>query len=89
MQKRIAYFGGTGKITGTVKVTPNIPAHREVILMDEVAHVLLKSTWSDPVTGAYEFDSLDTSATYTVLAYDYTRAYRAVIADRVVPEHMT
>jgi len=89
MQKRIAYFGGSGKITGTVKVSPNLPAHREVILMDEVAHVLLKSTWSDPVTGAYEFDYLDMAATFTVLAYDYTKAYRAVIADRVTPELMT
>lgn len=50
-----AYNGGRGRIRGTVaeKGTPNKLLHREVLLLDEASNVVIRKTWSDPVTGAY------------------------------------
>ena len=86
--KRDPYFGGAGRITGTVKITPNLPTHRKVRLLHEATGILIAETWSDAITGAYSFTHIDPTQTYTVIAFDYTQAYRAVIADRVVSELM-
>lgn len=83
-----AIFGGTGKIAGTVDVAPNTPVSRKVWLLDERCMLPVRSTWSDPVTGAYQFRWIDTGRTYTVQAYDYTKTYRAVIANGVIPDPM-
>jgi len=84
-----AYFGGAGRITGTVKITPNLPTHRKVRLIHEATGILIAETWSDAATGTYSFTHLDPTQTYTVIGFDYTQAYRAVIADRIVPELMS
>jgi len=79
-------FKGRGRITGTVKNTPNTPVFRLVRLYREPGGMLVKSVWSDPTTGEYIFDGIPTQFRYTVLGYDYTETYRAVVADRVIPD---
>lgn len=81
-------YGGDGTITGSVKVagTPsNVPVSRKVRLIRDVDAICIRETWSDPVTGAYTFADIERSVSYTVLSYDYTESFRAVVADRVVP----
>lgn len=87
--RRDVYFGGGGRIAGTVKEkgTPDQPLVREVLLWSESTRTLVASTWSAP-DGSYVFDGLDRTQRYTVLAYDYTHAYRAVVADNLTPEAM-
>jgi len=82
------FYAGPGRVAGTVKNTPATPVHRKVHLLREPTLELVRSQWSDPVTGAYSFDGVDTTCTYTVLSFDHTQAFRAVVADRVVPEVM-
>lgn len=85
-------FGGRGVINGTVKEksTPaNLPLFRKVRLIDERSGYVVAETWSDATTGNYSFANIDRSRTYTVVSYDHTGLYRAVIADRLTPELMT
>ena len=49
---------------------------------------LVREQWSDPVTGAYDFRHIALKP-YFVVAFDHTHNFRAVIADRVMPEAMT
>lgn len=88
--RRDIEFGGRGVITGTVKVkgTPNVPTKRRVRLLRDRDFLLVRETWSDPVTGAYAFHEIDERYTYSVIADDYEGNFRAVLADRVVPEVM-
>lgn len=82
---------GPYKIVGTVKEynTPtNVPLKRQVFLLRGNDMKLIRSIWSDPVTGAYEFLNLSRRHTYTVVAVDYTNNYRAVIGDRQIAEPM-
>lgn len=79
-------FKGRGRITGTVKNTPATPVHRLVRLYREPGGLLVQSAWSDPITGAYTFNGVSLDYRYTVVSFDHTEAFRAVIADRVVPE---
>ena len=79
--------GGDGTIHGTVKVkgTPNnVPVARKVRLIRDVDALCIRETWSDPITGAYTFAEIDRTVSYTVLSYDYTESFRAVVADRVL-----
>ncbi len=80
--------GGTHQVTGTVAekaLLANTPLARRVMLIDEQSHRVVRETWSD-AAGNYTFASVRSGTTYTVLAYDHTTLYRAVIADRVTPE---
>lgn len=81
-------FGGRGQISGTVKVdsTPDVPVHRRVRLFRDRDGVMVQETWSDKVTGAYEFNDIEEGATYSVVSYDYLHDFRAVIADNLTPE---
>jgi hypothetical protein len=85
-----AYNGGLGIINGTVKGkgTPDVPLHRKVWLMDQASGMVVRETWSSASTGAYEFKGVRQDALYSVISYDYTQTFRAVIADRVLPELM-
>ena len=79
--------GGDGLISGTVKVKgapDNVPVSRKVRLLRDVDALCIRETWSDPVTGAYTFAEIDRTVSYTVLSYDYTESFRAVVADRVL-----
>ena len=80
------FFAGPGRVAGTVKYAPDIPVYRIVHLLREDTFAHVRTQWSNAVTGAYSFDYVDTSCTYTVISYDHLGTYRAVVADRVVPE---
>lgn len=79
---------GRGRVTGTVKETgsPNTPVHRKVRLIRERDGLLMREVWSHPITGGYSFDYVDELQKFTVLSYDHTGAFRAVVADGQVPE---
>lgn len=77
---------GRGRVAGTVKETPNAPVYRKVRLIREVDSLLIRELWSHPVTGAYSFDYVDELQKFTVLSYDHTGAFRAVVADGQIPE---
>lgn len=79
---------GRGRVTGTIKDTgtPNTPVHRKVRLIRERDNLLMREVWSHPVTGAYSFDYVDELQKFTVLSYDHTGAFRAVVADGQIPE---
>lgn len=82
-------LAGVGKVAGTVKVKQgaiNKPIRRRVRLVRESDGMVVRETWSDAVTGAYSFEGLNTSYQYTVVSYDYTRDFRAVIADAIRAE---
>lgn len=81
------YFSGAGTIQGTVKEkgTPDQPLVRQVFLYSEKPRLLVAETWSD-ADGHYQFENLDATKRYTVVAYDYKHVYRAVIADNLQPE---
>lgn len=83
--------GGTGRLTGTVREKTGIstrPLKRRVVLLDYRSNRKLRETVSDEQTGVYSFDEIDLLREYTVIALDHTGQYRAVIADKLVPETM-
>lgn len=85
------YDAGRGRVIGTVKekgAPTNIPLHRRVVLLSMPGSRAMRETWSDPASGAYEFRGVDMNRRYTVISYDHTGAYRAVIADNIQPEQM-
>lgn len=84
-------YGGAGRIFGTVKVdsSPDVPVYRRVWLMNQRDAVIIRETWSDEATGEYEFTNIDESQKYSVISFDHTNNFRAVIADSVVPELMS
>lgn len=85
-------FKGRGRIAGTVKekASPSDkPVARRVRLYREPDGLLVRTTWSHPVTGAYEFYGIPADAKYTVVSHDYLGLYRAVLADNLAPELIT
>jgi len=80
--------GGAGRIDGFVeeKGTPNAPLRRKVRLHRDLDGMMVRETWSDAATGAYEFTDINPAYTYTAIAYDYARNHRAEAADGLVPE---
>ena len=83
--------GGSGRITGTVreKGTPaNTPVERRVVLLAMPGSRAIRETWSDPISGAYEFREIAANRRYTVISYDHTGLYRAIVADNLQPELM-
>jgi len=86
------YFGGNGVINGTVKEKSepsNVPLYRRVRLLDQRSGYVVAETWSNATTGAYSFANIDRSRKYTVVSYDHTGFYRAVIADNLTPDLMS
>lgn len=82
-------YGGIGTVYGTVKEknTPaNTPLRRKVRLIDERSGIVIRETWSDAVTGAYEFRGVKQGVPYTVLAYDHEHNFRAFAADNLLPD---
>ena len=74
-------------IVGTVKEkgAPDVPVSRRVLLCDQLSGRVMRSAWSDPVTGAYAFSRIRLGEFY-VLSFDHTGAFRAVVASGLVPE---
>ena len=86
--RRDAIFLGVGVVSGTVKekASPaNVPLVRKVLLLDESTNLIMRETWSEPITGNYAFTHLPLGRRYTVISYDYTLNYRAVVADNLEP----
>ena len=83
-----AVAGARGRIAGTVKVkgAPDYPVSRRVRLYRDADGALVGETWSDAATGAYAFDGINRSMAYSVLSYDHTHSFRAVVADNLTPE---
>lgn len=82
---------GAGRILGTVKIDGDpvdTPVKRKVRLYRDVDGLKIGETWSDAVTGAYSFNSIDPGYRYTVISYDHLNSYRAVVADNLTPEPM-
>lgn len=82
------YNGGLGAILGTVKeknLPVNTPLHRRVLLLDQRSQQVIRETWSDD-DGSYMFYGIRDDIRYTIICYDYTGTYRAVIIDNVIPE---
>ena len=83
--------GGLGRIIGTVKeksLPVNTPLERRVVLVHQKDNRIIRETWSDPTTGAYEFRDIKLGERYAVISYDYAGTYRAVIADNLQAEPM-
>jgi len=85
---RDVYYGGNGRITATTKDvgTPDFPVGCRVRLIREHDGVIIRETWSDPVTGVYSFDYIDPTLLYSVSAWDHTNTYNAVIASNLTPD---
>lgn len=77
------YQGGVGTIQGTVTIE-NIPGARQVRLFDKRTGLVIGETWST-VTGHYEFNNIDPTREYFVVAHDHLRVYNAVVQDMLVP----
>lgn len=79
---------GMGRVAGTIKEKgmPDAPVYRKVRLIREADGLQMRELWSHPITGAYSFDYVDELQTFTVLSYDHTGAFRAVVADGQIPE---
>lgn len=79
-----ANFGGGYQLVGTTKITgtPAAPVRVRVSLHDQLTGLLVRSQWSDPLTGAYKFDFIKFGV-YYVVAFDHLKNYRAVIADQL------
>ena len=76
---------GTASLTGTTKNlgSPNQPVWRRVQLIEERSGRVLREVWSDPVTGVYTFSEIRPQIKFSVVAYDHTGVFRAVIADNL------
>lgn len=83
-------YAGRGRLVGTTKTkaTPDFPTYAKVRVVRELDAVCVAEEWSDPVTGAWQFDYLDMTQRYTILAYEPTGLVRAAIASGVLPEPM-
>lgn len=77
------YQGGAGTIQGTVTIE-NIPGARQVRLFDKRTGLVIGETWSS-ATGHYEFNNIDPTREYFVVAYDHLRVYNAVVQDMLTP----
>lgn len=77
------YQGGSGTIQGTVTIE-NIPGARQVRLFDKRTGLVIGETWSS-ATGHYEFNNIDTTREYFVVAHDHLRVYNAVVQDMLTP----
>lgn len=79
----LSCLGGNGRIHGDVKKvgSPDAPVWRRVRLFTRREGILVREQWSDAVTGAYSFEYINPSLEYTIVAYDHTGVYQAVISD--------
>ena len=77
------YQGGSGTIQGTVTIE-TIPGARQVRLFDKRTGLVIGETWST-VTGHYEFNNIDPTREYFVVAHDHLRVYNAVVQDMLTP----
>jgi hypothetical protein len=83
-------FGGAGRVWGTnqIELTGGalVPAGGRVVLLRQRDKLVVRETWADPITGAWEFRGLDTRQDFLALAEDLAGNYRPVAASRLTPE---
>ncbi|MNV95124.1 hypothetical protein D3C71_1899840 [compost metagenome] len=75
-----------GRVRGVVLMHVggvNKPVHRHVFLIRERDMLMVQQQWSNPTTGAFDFQYVEETETYTVLSHDYLRDKRAVVADGI------
>ena len=80
--------GGPGTIYGTTKTkgTPNVPTKARVVLLHQRSKQPVRETWSDPVTGAFAFTSIDVNQQFLTLAEDAADNFLPVAANKLTPE---
>ena len=80
--------GGPGTIYGTTKTkgTPNLPTKARVVLLHQRSKLPVREVWSDPTTGDFAFEGIDTRQEFLTLAEDAAGNFRPVAASRLVPE---
>lgn len=76
-----AYWGGSGALSGTVKIGANV-AQRRVRLYESNTGILIREIWAAN-DGSYTFSGMRTDTDYTVTSTDYSKTYNDVIAARV------
>ena len=74
---------GAATLTGTVTNIGGIPVRRRVQLIEERSGRVIREVWSDAATGVYVFSEIRPQVKYTVVSYDHTGLFRAVIADNL------
>lgn len=79
--------GGPGRLVGTTAIagTPDAPVRRRVRLFAEPGSRPIRETWSDPVTGQWQFDGLSLDQRYTALSYDHTGTHTPAASTGLVP----
>lgn len=76
----LSVYYGTGTIYGTVKDLEETPLERRVVLLNPLTYKKIRTTTSNPSTGEYEFNELDNTINYIVIAEDTTpRLYNDII----------
>lgn len=82
-------IGGWGRIWGTTKtksVPSNLPTKARVVLIHQRSKLPVREVWSDPATGDFTFNGIDTRQEFLTLAEDAAGNFRPVAANRLVPE---
>lgn len=82
-------YGGAGRIYGSTKIrgTPtDQPMRARVLLLHQRSKLPVRQTWSDALTGAFEFRGMDSAQEFLVLAEDAAGQLRPVAASRLAPE---
>ena len=82
-------FGGFGRIWGTTKTKAspsNLPTKARVVLLHQRSKLPAREVWSDPITGDFAFEGIDTRQEFLTLAEDAAGNFRPVAASRLVPE---
>ena len=57
-----------------------------MVLLHQRSKLPVRETWSDPVTGYFEFRGIDTNQQFLTLAEDVDGNFRPVAANRLTPE---
>lgn len=80
--------GGPGTVYGTTRTkgAPNLPTKARVVLLHQRSKLPVRETWSDPVTGYFEFRGIDVNQQFLTLAEDAAGHFRPVAANRLTPE---
>lgn len=79
-----SHYAGGGRIADTLYLGPGrTPGVGRVRLYDAQSGRLVRETWSDPVTGAWQVDGLALGREYIQLGTDPTGTYEADAVDRV------
>lgn len=82
-------FSGAFRVFGTVAVSgsPDIPVSRKVRLYHvKTGCNCAAETWS-AADGTYVFEGINRGP-WTVISYDHTGEFNAVVADNIIPEPM-